>query len=322
MGGGKSRECKPCDVGELKGCSDIRMHEVPMSEVQNYNSAHKVAFSRVAWHDRLLRFLPYLPREIPLFATITVSFWGVSEVLAELGGERLRLKDLAIPALATSLVVAAYKAFQKFRAFTPSQLAEESSESRAIYRRGKSGWPFALARQLLVERIELLERVLDRAKTGAEYIPPRTVEETEYFEWLKSRPQLLLRLMRSISIQCIHEIPAVLAVTTGEAGLRSLKDSVVQLAMLYRVATEFETESRSIEPPTEFAEVHEMIYGWSDPIRKGVRDFLAILEKISAIDPKAVQKGTENVPELNLEFESPPNIEVFTSRLSALQNRR
>lgn len=283
-----------------------------------YVGEHTISFTETRWNERLWRFLPYLPREIPLFATVTISFWGIAEVLAEIGGERLGLKDLAIPALATSLVVAAYKAIQKYRAYVPEALLAESKAIRAIFRKGASGWQFSLARQMLLERTGAFDRTLDRIENGAHYIAPRTLELSQYMNWLQDRPKILRRLVRSVAVQCTLELPSVLAVTKDEKNLLDLKDSVYQLSSLYQAATDFELECRSIEPPEQLSDIHQMMYGWSAPIRSGVREFMSILEILEKIDPKAIKAGSVELPNLNIKFMPPENIDAFVERLASL----
>lgn len=264
------------------------------------------------------KFLPYLPREIPLFAAVTISFWGIAEVLAEIGGERVALKDLAIPALATSLVVAVYKAIQKYRAYVPEPLTLESNATRAIFRKGAYGWQFALAHQMLLERISTFDRTLGRVESGAEYIPPKSLEPPEYLKWLKGRPEILLRLVRCVAIQCTSDLPHVLIKTKDECDLFDLKDSISRLASLYNEAKDFELECRSVKPADKLSAIHEMVYGWSAPIRDGVRKFMSILSVIATIDPKEFNAGTLELPAFSIEFASPANVDAFVEKLGSL----
>jgi len=159
-----------------------------MSDDGKYHGEHTVTFSQTSWTERLRKFPPYLPREIPLFATVVISFWGVAKVLSQLGGEALSLKNLAAPAFVTAFVVAVYKAIQKFRAYVPESLASESKATQSIFRKGKCGWQFALALQMLKERIESYDRTLVRVESGAYFVYPKHLDNSEYIDWLKERP--------------------------------------------------------------------------------------------------------------------------------------
>ena len=289
-----------------------------MTDDSKYAGQHTLSFSETRWYQRVWKFLPYLPREIPLFATVTISFWGIAEVLAAIGNETLKLKDLAIPALATSLVVATYRAIQNYRAYVPEALVSESKAVRKTFRKGSCGWQFAVARQMLLERTSTFDRTLARVESGAEYIPPKSLAPPEYIKWLQDRPRILLRLVHAVAVQCTAELPSVLATTKDEHGLRNLKDLVAQLSSLYEAAADFELDCRSVEAPEQLSDIHEMIYGWSAPVRNGVREFMSILATLATLDPRAIQSGRATLPSFNIEFLPPGNVDEFVGRLESI----
>lgn len=286
-----------------------------MSDDGKYQGQHTITFSQTSWTERLRKFFPYLPREIPLFATVVISFWGVAEVLSQLGGETLSLKNLAVPALVTALVVVVYKAIQKFRAYVPESLASESRATQAIFRKGVCGWQFALALQMLNERTESYDRTLVRVENGAYFVYPRHLDSSEYIDWIKERPEVLTRLIRAVAVQCVSEIPLILAETRDELSLPALKDSVVQLSSLYKETLDFEVQSRSTHPPEQLSEVHEMTYEWSRPIRLGIQEFIGVLKSLSEISAKDLKAKTVAPPNFSIKFEPPPNIDEFVRRL-------
>lgn len=290
-----------------------------MSDDGEFQDQHTVSLTETSWTDRLRKFMPYLPKEIPLFATVVISFWGIAEVLSELGGESLSLRILAAPALITALVVAAYKAIQKFRTYVPEDLVTESKITQSIFRKGKCGWQFALARQMLTERTDNFDRTLGRVKNGSHFLYPRHLETSEYIAWLKERPEVLTRLIRAVAVQCVSEIPSILATTRDETSLSALSDSVAQLSSLYEATVDFELQSHGTHPPTELSDVHEMIYGWSDPIRLGIQEFLNVLKSVSEISAKDIKNGTVALPSFEIKFASPPNIDEFVRRLGKVK---
>lgn len=281
-----------------------------------YDAQHTVTFTKTSLLDRIRKFLPLLPREVPLFATVTISFWGVAEVLSELGGEAISLRILAGPALATALSVVFYKAIKKYRSSVPEPLVDESLVSQSIYRKGKFGWQFALALQMLKERIDSSDRILRRIENGASFVDPQVIDYDEYLKWIRRRPEVLLRLSRSVAIQSTSELPSVLSRPRSDNFLIDLKDSVTQLSKLYQETVTFELESRSVDPPEKLTNLHEMTYGWSSPIRGGVREFLDVLEEISRIDPRSVRGDGVPPPSFGIKFDPPPNINDFSREIS------
>lgn len=290
-----------------------------MNNENNYNTQHSITFSEVTWTERLKQITRHIPNQLPLFATVTISFWGVAEVIAEIGGDRLTLKNLAIPALATAIVISFYRAIQAYLKYFPESIATESYKARKIYRNGKCGWQFDLARQMLLDRIRNIDRKLNRIEIGAEYIPPTNLPESEYLFWLENRTEILTRLIKAVAMQCTNELPKILAITTDEKKLADIKDAVEQLTKLYEETANFELENQSIKPPEKFSHVHEMTFGWSTPIRDGIRKFVSILDGISKLDVRRILSGDDQLPNFSFSFEPPPNIEEFTKALHSVE---
>lgn len=289
-----------------------------MSDDGKYSAQHTVTFSETVWYERLWRVFSYLPDQVPLFAAVTISFWGVAEVLAEISGETLSLHNLALPVLGTALAVAIYRAAQKYVNYVPEALVSESTAAKKIYRRGRSGWQFALAKEMLVERIAAFDRTLERIESGSQFISPKYLPSPEYLEWLQRKPEILLRLIRAAAIQCTSELPSVLATTKTEADLSNLKGSVEQLACLYEEAAKFELEVHGVKSPAELEGIHQMIFGWSAPVREGITNFIEILDAISKIDTKRVKAGTAPMPDFGIKFLPPPNIDKFAEAMKSV----
>jgi hypothetical protein len=286
-----------------------------MSDDGRYHARHTVTFSKVSWYEKIWHVASFLPGQAPLFATVTVSFWGVAEVLSEIGGETLSLQNLAIPALTTAFIVASYRAALKYINYVPESLMSESKAAKVIYQKGRFGWQFALAKEMLLDRLGVFDRTLKRVYSGAEFIRPKHLTGPEYLIWLQTRPELLQRLIHAVSLQCTSELPSILARIRDESGLEELKDSVVQLMLLYEEAANLEVEARGIKPPTELSDIHELVFGWSDPIREGVGELLAILDRIGKVNPKRVLKGLDPSPDFEIVFSSLPNIDKFLSEV-------
>jgi len=262
-------------------------------------------------------YLRYLAREIPVFSTVVISFWGVSEVLEAIAGSSIELTDFAVPAVATALVVAAYKAYQKHRSYVPDALASESRGSRIIYWQRRPGWQFALARQMLIERITASDRVIDRISAGAQYVPPRYLDNTQYLVWLRERPEILLRLIKSVALQCTSDFPRALAAVKGESRLQEIKDAISDLAVLYRETSDFALECRAVLPPDAAGEIHELVYRWPDPIRRGMHELLEVLASLANFDYESLKNGARPDLSFSIKFEAPESIPEFCRRLES-----
>lgn len=283
-----------------------------------YSGAHTFTFTETRWYERVRKFLPYLPREIPLFAAVAASSWGVAEIVAEASGAKVALRELAVPALVISCAVAVYRAFSKYRSYVPEALVKESRTTQEIFRKGASGWQFGMARQMLTERLAMADRTLSRVESGAEFIRSKQLPIDEYTKWLQDRPSIISRLGHSVAVQCTSDLPRTLASVKSEDQLTDLKAGVSQLAALYSFAAEFEVECHGVQPPEPFEELHQMTRGWSGPIRDGIREFLAILAQLETVNRKALIAGTARVPNFNIAFDPPPTLSEFSRQLQAL----
>lgn len=301
--------------------SHATRHIFIMSDEGKYIGSHSATFSETRWYDRVQMFLPYIPREIPLFGAVTMSLWGVAEVLAEVVGGKIELGTLALPTVSTALVVVLYRAFSRFRQYVPEDLVSESAASKRIFRKGRIGWQFALARQMLEERVAQLDKTLHRVTDGAEFILPNKLALQDYVEWLSSRPTYLMRLVHATATQCTSELPAILASVTSEAELSDLKLGVEELTRLYKHAVDFEIESQSNQPPEGFENVHCKMYGWSAPVQDGVGDFMSLLTELASLDRKSLRAGTATVPQFTINFEPPENIDDFSEELDRIAVR-
>jgi len=236
----------------------------------------------------------------------------------EVWDNRIPLRDLALPVLLTSLVVAMHRAFSKYRSYVPDALLSESKTTQNIYRMGRLGWQLALARQMLSERIQNVEATLNRVAEGAEFIKPRRMSSDDYFGWLQDRPETLQRLVHSVTVQCISELPKVIGRCRTEEQLSELKLGIHALAELYQYARDFEVKCHQIVPPDMFRDVHEMTHGWTKPIRDGIGKFMEILEQLSSLDKKTIKEGTASLPQFDIVFDSPKNIDEFCERINAI----
>jgi hypothetical protein len=141
----------------------------------------------------------------------------------------------------------------------------------------------------------------------------------DYLKWLQGRPEILKRLVHATAVQCTSELPYVIGRTQSEDDLSALKSAVEQLAVLYEETAKFELEVRSVVPPSELKALHQMTFGWSSPVRKGILRFLEILDAISKLNVKRVNAGKDAMPDFGIEFLPPANLNAFTDSLDSVK---
>ena len=135
--------------------------------------AHQVTFDELDASDRLKEFLPYLPRELPAFASVATTCWAVSEILIAIFENRPTITSLAGPIIAAGAIVAIYRAYKAYRSHLPEALRGEGRKVRAIYYARRYGWQWAIAVEMLWNRVHQIDAELERIRIGAEYINPK-----------------------------------------------------------------------------------------------------------------------------------------------------
>ena len=277
-----------------------------------------MTFSEKTWYEDWWDYFKWLSGQIDTFAAVAISSWAVSEVLMAASDHRVPIEDLALPVLVLATVVALYRAYRKKSGYVPASLVGESATSKGIFRKQKCGWNAALARQMLEERLQAADAALRRIEKGSEFIGPRQMDYNDYVVWLQMRPEMVLRMVRSAALLCTQEVPIAICSTKGEDDLVGLKREIVALSAIYECAKEAEVEWHEVVPPDEFREVHEMVYGWTQPIRNGVHRFLDILDELANVDRKTLKLGTASLPSFEIVFEKPDNLNEFSRRLDQI----
>lgn len=280
--------------------------------------AHEVTFNKLEASDRLKEFLPYLPREVPAFASVTTTCWAVSEILIAIFENRPSIASLAAPIIAAGAIVAIYRAYRAYRSHVPDALIGESKRVQAIYYNRRYGWQWAIAVEMLWDRVRPVDAELERIRRGAEFVTPKQLPNKEYFEWLRSRPSAIVRLTHAVTAQCTRDTPLAIGTATTEDQLKGMKVQIQALADLYKTTTQFERDCHAIVPPGDFEKIHEMTYGWTDPIREGVHQLIGIASELGNLDKKEIKdaaSGRRALPTFTINFEPPKNLGDFSARL-------
>lgn len=286
---------------------------------ENTHAAHKVTFNKLNVSNRLKEFLPYLPREIPAFASVTTTCWAVSEILIAIFENRPTIASLAGPIIAAGTIVAIYRAYKVYRCYLPEALVGEGRKVRAIYYTRRYGWQWAIAVEMLWDRVRPIDAELERIRRGAEFVNPKQVSNKEYFEWVRSRPNAIIRLIRAVTAQCKSDVPLAIGTAVSEEQLKDMRVQIQALADLYRTATQFEHDCYAIVPPEDFEKVHEMTYGWTDTVRHGIHQFIGIATELGELDKKKIKdaaSGRKELPTFTIKFKSPDNLDMFQARLN------
>lgn len=297
-----------------------------MTENDIYEGNHKMIFSEKTLVDHIWEFIKRLPQEIIPFLILIGTLSGFVIMLTEALNYRAAIGEIALPVITLAFLAVFYKAYTKYINYTPEALQGESDAVKIIFRKQKCGWQFALAWQMLSDRISNINLTLDRVDKGAEFIEPVYLAPEEYEYWLKLRPIALKRLVRAAMIQCTDEMPSFLGAikiipraVKNEKLLTEFKNRVLALAQLYEHTKNYEIECHQIIPDDPLSEaVHEMTYGWTHPIQEGINEFMDILFTLSNIDRKLLKLGKAQVPDFNIIMRAPDNVDEFNRRFDEM----
>lgn len=282
---------------------------------------HHIIFTEKRWYESLSEYVNYLWKSKNFFITSVVSFWAFARVLIATTDNNVSLRSFALSVFVFSIAVTMYRAYLEQKEYVPEPLKSESLKTKKIFKKQQCGWNIELAKQMLEERIKESEATLNRIKKGTKFIKPKEIEYQDYIIWLKTRPEIIERLLKSTTSLCIKELPSIIAKTTSENELQNLKSEIEALEDLFESVKNSEIECHEIIPPEEFESLHEMTYGWTDPIRDGIKQLIDILNKIANIDKEKLINGTVKVPSLIIEIDEPQNIDEFCRRIEDIENK-
>ena len=297
------------------GCKKTYRLQIGKALSEGLNTGeHTITFTEKDYLEKLKDFSEFIPREFATFSSVAATSWALAEVFIAVLENRPSFVSLVIPVAAIATFVTLYKAYFRYTSYVPDTLVSESTAAQLIYRQQRFGWQWALAKEILENRIQSSNSELKRIRSGAEFVEPRRLAHSEYYAWVRNRPEAIVRLLTAVTIQCTGDLPAAIGSTKHEADLMKLKLEIEALANLYRTATRFELDCHAIVAPEAFEELHEMSHGWTDTIREGVNQFMEIVSKLAELDKRKIKEGMV-LPEFEIKFDSPENIEEFNVRL-------
>jgi hypothetical protein len=198
----------------------------------------------------------------------------------------------------------------------PPGFEDENAEIQAIVRLQRPLWEFRLARSLLAQRLNALDRALQNMTTGRVFVEGRKIRGREYMEWLTNRPDNLLRLIDVAKVLLLRDLPEACSSSSGApADPIKIREAVDRIAVLYRDTLDFEKSGKALEPPKAFQKVHALQAGWSDVIRGALKQVYGFLDSILALDPKADSNLTYEIV-----FDEPKNVSEFCAEMARLQS--
>ncbi|MPQ76134.1 hypothetical protein [Hydrogenovibrio sp. JE_KL2] len=275
------------------------------------------SLSYLTWYQKLIEFIKQQWKKISLYLLSWFSvLWLTVEVLNFFYPKiSLNSHIVLLGILAVSFLVAVVHSFLEYKRHIPLGLENESIQVHKIVRVKKPFWEYALAYELLRERIEFIDQALDDVLNNRVHIKiSRVMDIEEYMQWLVTRPENLIKMVEVSKTLLISDL--VQAIHPDEGREVNYTD-VIRVADLikdlYTNLYEFEIEGRTIQVPDGFEFVHQIQSGWATVIRDAFHQMLEVLLTVSRRD-----KGDLSPINGTITFEEPPKIQEYHDELERL----
>ncbi len=243
-------------------------------------------------------------------------FWGLIEAVSFFY-PYLNLNNgiVLFIVLTICLVGAVLRCFIDYRHAIPQGLEDESPIIQGIARSKKHFWEYALAYELVRNRIEIIDQKLeDILKNRIHIKVVKSMDVESYIKWMQTRPENLLRIVETAKQLLIFDLVHAIHSEDGEEiDLYKLIRVVGLVGDLYKSTYDFEVEGREIIIPEGFELAHEIQFEWTSVIRDGFHQMLSILKSIAERE-----KDNFAPVEATITFEVPPRIDEFCEELERL----
>lgn len=269
------------------------------------------------WYEHLRDFVTSQWKMCSLYFIATLGvFWGIVEVIsffypnAELGNVYV-LSAILIGCLFSALI----RSLHIYKNYIPVGLEYEGEKARKIAFSKKPFWEYALGYEIISNRINDIDRNLDDVLNNRVHVKVvRVLGELEYIDWIRTRPENLLRLVEVTKQLLLFDlIDAIHADENNDVDYQNLVRVADLIKNAYRSAYEYEIEGREIKFPSTFNLVHEIQSGWASVIRDGYRQMLNILSSVAMR-----KKGDLSPLEQVITFEQAPRIDEFNEELEKI----
>lgn len=271
----------------------------------------------MTWRDHLGEFVKGYWVKFFFYLFAGLGFlWGIVEA-ASFFYPNLNLKSLYIvlPALGVCIFGALCRCIIDYRNIIPQGLEDESLAVHNIYRSRKPFWEYALAYELLKDRVEEIDQELDDVVNNRVHVKvTQIMDAQEYIQWINKRQENLLRIVESAKQLLIFDLATSLQSNDGEhLDFVKLVKVVDLIKALYRTSYDFHVESLSIKFPDIFALLHEIQGEWILVVQDGIRQMLEILHSV------ATRKKDDFSPvEATITFQPPPRADEFCQELDRI----
>ncbi len=197
-------------------------------------------------------------------------------------------------------------------------LEGEIKEIQKIALIRKPYWTFKLTATILKNRLGDIDRELDNVINNRKYIKiKKELDLLEYLEWVNSRPNQFLTLIKVLKQLLIVDLFEALNFDENneEGNFKLLVNTIKLIEDFYHDLYKFEVEEKEIMFPELAQKLNSYQLSWVPMIRENVNQMMKELDEIG----NRKRKDTSKI-HINLVLESPDNIDDFIKELEKLYN--
>ena len=216
-----------------------------------------------------------------------------------------------------SLLTALCWRVYKYLSYIPEGFENESSKSQKIAHLQRPFWQFHLAKVLLEKKLTPIEKELEDIENGKVFLIATKPESFQsYINWSRSSTANLLKMLEVAKQLLLFDFPKALQSTKEKSATPiEILETVNTISRFYKETVEFERSLRKVIPSEELKQLHRLQFGWSDIIRKAVRQLFDFIEQICESD----EKENTNI-EYIIEFGDVENVEKMVREFGWFKN--
>ncbi len=243
-----------------------------------------IRLSQKSWWHHAVDVLRAPSVLLTTFLAVLGVLWLLEETAIQFLGHDPRGWGWVCALAIVSAAVAVGLRVHQYLKSVPEGLDSVSRRAQRIAHLQRPKWECRLAQQLLAERLGPLESQLRALLEGEEFVAAKySVTGREYFAWLRSRGENVLRMLEVANQLVIRQFPTVFYESGGDLAVRILR-RVEAIERFYEATIEFERDSYTHFPPEHFERAHKLQQGWSEPVRALVTSLFAFLQQVREAD--------------------------------------
>jgi hypothetical protein len=292
------------------------MNGLQDDEADNVRAEVTGRFSYKNWREHAKCILAHWPAMLLTSAAVFGTVWGLVEASSYLAGKNLQGRLSYLLAVVVAVASAVGRSVFVYIHDCPEGLENESSRARRIAQIQRPKWEYALARQLLRDKLTRLDTELADILSGRVYVPIETRMSLEdYVQWLELRSPNALRMVGVVKQVAITDFAeAVVSREEQAARPAGILNAIDRIRDVYAETVAFERAGRSVDPPPGFETVHALQFGWTEPIRNGIQQLFGFLDHVLHLDPT-----DKSVVQYTITFDEPANVASFCQELNRLE---